>query len=503
MNVINYTYPRRGFSIVLLILSFIYLAFISIYSINQFDLGYQLSMVERIKSGQLIYKDFDYVRPFFSIVFWDYLLKLIPVNSHYLILIARILVIIESFIICHIIQKLLFEKAKIQLTFFFLICFLHSFPIMPWHTIDGILFSLLALLFYKNKWFLSAIAFSILAAFTKQSFFIFGFVIGLMSIWKLYKGKNIEKKDIYIFIPTILFLIISIFQYRIFENLDYFFKQVFNTSSSSQFYESSVAVYFSNKTTTTIAFILFLALIYFIKIGRKITEILLAIVFPLIIILPFFNQGVFLGIHSLFLILVILFWKYERENKFIFFILFLAWSSSISWGYNTPIFFILILLFKFIEKKSNLFVILWVTTLIGFFVYRIKFTYLTDSLLEVKHIVTNNTKSVSGLLISENDYFYILEAQQINKTYKNVIFLPGSPLLDLINFNFPNRASWEMDVEYPNWKSDFYKLKDNIIAVDNKQNYYKEGFYISSFTLESIKRKKIIKKTKYFTIYGN
>jgi hypothetical protein len=60
-----------------------------------------------------------------------------------------------------------------------------------------------------------------------------------------------------------------------------------------------------------------------------------------------------------------------------------------------------------------------------------------------------------------------------------------------------------MDVEYPSWKTDIYKLKTNIITIDNKQYYYKEGFYKSSFTLELIKNKKIIKKTKHSTIYGN
>lgn len=37
-----------------------------------------------------------------------------------------------------------------------------------------------------------------------------------------------------------------------------------------------------------------------------------------------------------------------------------------------------------------------------------------------------NIRSGLGLLISENEYFYILEAQQIDKEYEEVIFLPGS-----------------------------------------------------------------------------
>lgn len=502
MNTAKYNY-KKLLSSGILILSIIYLAFICIYSINQFDLGYQLSMIERIKAGQKIYKDFDYIRPFFSIIFWDNLLKMFPKTFNYLILVSRIIVILESFMICCIIQKLIFEKVRIQVSVFLLICFLHTFPIMPWHTIDGILFSVLSLFFLKKRWYLSSLLFLVLASLVKQSFFIFSFVIGLIILVNVYKNRQWDKKDFYVFVPAAIFLVFSLFHYGILENFGDFFNQVFKSSASANFYQSSIAIYLSDKTLKNFAFIIGLIVLYFSKINRSTVELLLLMLFPAVIIYPLFNQGTFLGIHSLFLILLVLFWKYEPENKFIFFLLFLAWSSSISWGYNTPIFFILIFLYKFIEKKNKFFLALWFLTLITFFFHRVKYTYLSDSLLNTEYTYTKNIRSISGLLISENEYFYILEAKKINHYYKDVIFLPGSPILDIINMSFPNKASWEMDVEYPNWKEDLSKLKNNIIAVDNTQNYYKEGFYISSFTLELIKQKKIIKKTKYFTIYGN
>jgi hypothetical protein len=130
------------------------------------------------------------------------------------------------------------------------------------------------------------------------------------------------------------------------------------------------------------------------------------------------------------------------------------------------------------------------------------FTYFSDNIINSKYIFVKNTKAISGLLISENEYNYISEAKNLNKEFKNIIFVPGSPLLDVINNSYPNRASWEMDVEYPNWKKDMEKQKNNFIALDNEQSF-KEGFYKSSFTKAIIENKKIIKKTKYFTIYGN
>ena len=162
MNILQYNIQERMYRNIFLFLSFLYLVFISVYSVNQFDLGYQLSMIIRIKSGQVIYKDFDYIRPFFSIIFWDSILKLIPISSDFLILISRVFTIVESFIICHIIQRLFFENSGIQTNIFLLICFLHTFPIMPWHTIDGIFFSVLSLFFYKKKWHLSALILSLI-----------------------------------------------------------------------------------------------------------------------------------------------------------------------------------------------------------------------------------------------------------------------------------------------------------------------------------------------------
>lgn len=502
MNIALTFSKNQIFSSIILFLSGLYFAFISVYSINQVDLGFQLSAVGRIKNGQVIYKDFDFIRPFFGVIFWDYLLKYIPLQSAYLILISRVLVIAESFIICHLIQRLIFEKKDIITTVFLVLCFLHTFPLMPWHTIDGILFSVLALYFYKEKHYLSSLLFIVFASLTKQSFIIFGLGASVIILIELFKMFLITKKDLCIFIPAFLFFAIVLFQYRIFENFNLFVEQVLKSASPFYLYEGCIAPYFTfEKKFHTILYILSLVLIYFIDINRKVFEIILVIIFPIFILYPFLNDGQFKGSYALYVILFILFLKYERQNKFIFLLLFLGWCSSISWGYNTPAFFILIFLYRFIENKEKFSIFLWGTVLMAFSFYRCRYPYASESLTS-KHVFTENIPAVSGLLISEKEYSYILESQQIHKEHKDIVFLPASPLLDIINGSFPNRASWEMDIEYPNWKSDLQKLKTNTIAVDNSLlSYYKEGFFVSSITFELMKQKRIIKKTKYFTVY--
>jgi len=498
------TLRKQIFSYGILFLSILYLAFISVYSINQVDLGFQLSAVGRLKAGQAIYKDFDFIRPFFGIIFWDCLLRFIPQNFDYLILLSRILVIAESFIICHVIQRIIFDRKDLQTTVFLVLCFLHTFPLMPWHTIDGIFFSIFAMLFYKKKWYLSSLIFIVFAALTKQSFVVFGLGASVFVLIDLFKKFTIRKEDLYLFVPSLVFLLAVLVQYQIFENFGLFVEQVLQSPSTSYLYDGCIAPYlFFDKNFHTILYILSLILAYFLNIKRTVFETILVVILPLFIIYPFFNDGLFKGAYVLYMLLFVLFLKYERQNKFIFLMLFLGWSSSISWGYNTPLFFILILLYRFIEKQDRFFIPVWTITLTVFSVYRIKYPYSSDSLTS-KHIFIKNVPAVSGLLVSEKEYAYIKEAQQINKKHRDVIFLPASPLLDIINASYPDRASWEIDIEYPSWKNDFKRLKNNTIAVDNNLFVnYKEGFFISSITLELMKHKKIIEKTENFTVYSN
>jgi hypothetical protein len=485
------TLKKHIFSYGILFLSILYLAFISVYSINQVDLGFQLSAVGRLKAGQVIYKDFDFIRPFFGIIFWDCILKFIPQQFDYLILLSRILVIAESFIICHVTQRLIFDRKDLQTTVFLVLCFLHTFPLMPWHTIDGIFFSVFALLFYKKKWYLSSLIFIVFAALTKQSFVIFGLGTSVIVLINLFKKFVITRRDLYLFIPSLIFLLAVLFQYHIFKNFGLFIEQVLQSPSTSYLYEGCIAPYlFFDKNFHTILYIVSLILIYFLNINRKVFEIILVAVLPLFIIYPFFNDGLFKGAYVLYILLFILFLKYERKNKFIFLMLFLGWSSSISWGYNTPLFFILIILYRFIEKQHRFVLPIWAITLTVFSLYRIKYPYSSDSLTS-KHTFIKDVPAVSGLLVSEKEYAYIKEAQQINKEHRDVIFLPASPLLDIINASFPDRASWEIDIEYPSWKNDVQRLKTNTIAVDNHLFVnYKEGFFISSITIELMKHKK-------------
>ncbi|SFN11519.1 hypothetical protein SAMN05421594_1110 [Chryseobacterium oleae] len=486
----------------MLLLSALYIIFICIYSIDLFDLGFIPSMIGRLQEGQIIYKDFDYIRPFLGLVFWDYLLKFIPGTTSYFILITRLLVVIQSLIIAVFIQKIIFDKVRCDVSLLLLICFLGTFSILPWHTIDGIFFGTISLYFYKKKWIFSALIFLAFACLTKQSFFIFGLGIFMMIVKDFYKKVPFHKKDIIIFIFSVIFLLFVVYHYQIVKNFHLFLNQVFNFSMTSGFYENGIAPYLFKIKLNNVLFFYFLVLLYFLDIKKKYAEVGVLIIFIGLIIYPFFNNGVYKGVHSVFLLVVILFVKYDFQNKFIFFLLFLGWSASISWGANSPFFFMFIMLYKFIDRSKLVFP-MYIICLGVFSLYRLLYPYQSKSIFSSTHVFTKKLPTVSGLLISENEYQYLSEAKMIRSEYENIIFLPGSPILDVIYKNYINRASWEMDVEYPSWRKDFFKLKDSVFAIDNEQiKVYNKGFYKSSFTVEITKTRKIIKKNKFFTIYG-
>ncbi|WP_106914935.1 hypothetical protein [Chryseobacterium aurantiacum] len=502
MNITFKENLRKPFQYVLGILSVIYLFFICIYSIDQFDLGFIPSMVGRLQQGQEMYKDFDYIRPFFTLIFWDFLLKWIPATSPYFILTCRVLFIIQCFITGLIFQKLLFDKIRYEISFLYVICFVNVFPIMPWHTVDGLFFGALSLYFYKKKWLLSTLVFLAITALTKQSFFVFTGIMSLFVLKDILKKNSLVRNDIIVSCVSFLVLIFAVFQYHIIENFTSFWNLVFNPSIASSFYDSSIAPYLFKSKWHSALFIGCLVTIYLIKIKKEIIENILLIIFPAIIIYPLFNNGVFIGINTLFLLLMVLFFKYNSSEKNIFFLLLLGWASTISWGANNPTFLVFILLIKFLEDKTRFFGVLWMLSLSSFLLTRLKFPYFSESIFSSHYVFTKNIPAVSGLLIPEKEYEYIMEAKNLSLQYPDIVFLPGSPLLDVIHGKYPDRASWEMDVEYPQWKTDLSKLNNNVFAIDEEKfTLFKDGFYKSTFTVEVMKKKKIVKKTEHFTMY--
>ena len=87
---------KNGFlSIIFYSIFIVFVGFSIFVGFDVLDSGYILSLSKKINDGQVIYKDFDYVRPFGTPVFWALILKpFYGIQNHFFIL-CRIFVLLQ------------------------------------------------------------------------------------------------------------------------------------------------------------------------------------------------------------------------------------------------------------------------------------------------------------------------------------------------------------------------------------------------------------------------
>lgn len=152
------------------------------YGFNPTDDGFILAQSKRILDGNLPHLDFLSPRPVGSPLIHT-LSMIVPVAQLY---VSRLLVFFEFWLISLVLVSLCLEdrreayrrQARLAVTVVVFVLNIHIFPLMPWHTIDGILLSLVGahLLLRTSRYgaatsaYLGSIALGF-AAVTKQSFF--------------------------------------------------------------------------------------------------------------------------------------------------------------------------------------------------------------------------------------------------------------------------------------------------------------------------------------------
>ncbi|WP_295221671.1 hypothetical protein [uncultured Chryseobacterium sp.] len=492
-----------------MIFALLYYIFLLLFSLDTIDSGFILSFVGRLKAGQIIYKDFDYIRPFGSPLFWKTICYPISFKNPYLFIIVRALVILQTLIISYLVIRLLDLKINsaetITLTIVTNIFFLHSFNIMPWHTIDGIFFATFSIFFTHRKYYFSAIILAFFAALTKQSFYIYFIFSGLLNLILILKYKrNIRLFDIIISSILLLISFAIILQEEVIYSFQYFLKQTKTENGLKDFLEHSLYIYFPKNLQESILYASVIASLIYINICKnRILPLFFLIFSTIIFISPLFNQGNYKGDKILFISLAIQSIFFTKDKKIVLcLLLLLGWTSSISWGYNTPIFliFFILMIFFYEKKYNNLINYILPASIFLFFSVRFIYPYFSESPLKIRFIRATNINAISGIYMSEKNYLYFKESYRLHKKYNKITFLPGNPVADIINNDFPGRASWEMDVEYPNWTAD--KSTNNCIIVDkNPAIEYRNGFFKSSITTYLLKNKTKIDSTKYFYIY--
>lgn len=509
------TPSNQGFSRVTNILFFLllipYTALIIVFNLDLIDSGFLVSFVGRLDYGQILYKDFDIVRPPASIILWDFLLSLFSKDSPYLLLIIRTIFIFEVLLVGFISTKIILKNKTTFLSVLVIaICLLHNFNLMPWHTVDGILFGMLAIYFFSKDLFFSAVVLATISAGTKQSFYLFPAAVLLASLWSFMSGaKKFRKLDGSLGFLLLCLSSIVILKYKIFQNITLILQQTNSSSNISQFITVGIKSYFFSTDIATFGFITILFATIFYKctfIDRnafKASTLFLLLFY----IGPLFNNGNFTYSNQLFLLYFAMFLRYKKNDLVGWLLFLLGWCSSISWGYNQPTFLLAISYFYTFHEKLKYKHILRIGlfVLITMFLTRLKNPYFNAGPQKTEYIWSKKLPIISGMYIPKDIYDYYTEAYRLMKENDDIIFIPGAPLVDVMNSSYLNRSSWEMDVEYPNYRDDLKQLankKHLIFAVDRKPILpIDKGFFKSTYTSEIIKNSRKIDSTRYFYIY--
>ncbi len=165
-----------------------YLRLYAPFGINETDGGFLTGLAWRCIQGEQLYTDIIYVRPPLSV--WLRSLELWLLPDSFEIIAERcgfyLKVAAYSFLGASVLLK---GSAKWWMASLGFIVSVHCYPAAAWHTVDGILFGVLAFwLLFKRRWVVAAAFCVLLAMLCKQSFYPILPVFLVMVAW-LYGGR--------------------------------------------------------------------------------------------------------------------------------------------------------------------------------------------------------------------------------------------------------------------------------------------------------------------------
>jgi hypothetical protein len=202
--------------------------------------------------------------------------------------------------------------------------------------------------------------------------------------------KNIKTPDIIISITLLIISVILITKNEIFSSLPDFLKQTQTENSIYHFINQAFYSYFPKDFKETAFYLAILSLLIYINVFKKNSIFLFFLILSIsVFVSPLLNMGNYLGDKILFICLGIQSLFFSNNNKKILLsLLLLGWASSISWGYNTPIFLIpSILITLFYSKKHCEYLkFALIFSVFLFFSIRVIYPYFSDSPLESRFI---------------------------------------------------------------------------------------------------------------------
>jgi hypothetical protein len=331
------------------------------YGWSDTDDGFILSYSWRIVNGELPYKDFIYVRPPLSPLLHSIWFSIVPTD--YVYAFTRLIVILEieiycllgSFVLCKGLPSLKWAANDwFAVTIASFLVSVSQFTPMAWHTVDGILFSVLGLsvvVSFLSSWttVLSAVLMC-LAAMTKQSFY------PMPIICLLYLILAKRRRDVAVYSVTVF--IVLLVSYVVLNERGMwpdFLNQTVGASSPQEAIQAGFVAYAKYGGRFFLAFgIGLFCLSFATRLGaRRLPAYQLILLFVTIAIglygavlavtkawVSTAPIGCFQFLFIAAVLFAIILWFQQRRNAIVFFLfLTVSWCASISWGFRTPALF--------------------------------------------------------------------------------------------------------------------------------------------------------------------
>ncbi|MBL8004108.1 MAG: hypothetical protein JNL36_03325 [Candidatus Kapabacteria bacterium] len=485
--------------IVFLLISF----FIAPLGFSPTDDGYILSMSNNIFHGQIPHKDFITIRPVASSILALY--SYFPIFDSIQLFVTRIICALEFVLIAWMWIQIVFQRRNIEHPKIFIVAItvittaitIHDFPLMAWHTIDGIFFCSLALLIrtkYQNKPTNSSLFFSYLflgiAVLCKQSFA--PVVLASLILFQDYKR----------IFPFVGFLLFPLLYVAWINSNGGLIDLLIQLSAQSKilgvgFKRYVVDLWFLGGITVGIG-------VWILQNSRfedyKKSINLFLIISMVVFLLFDFTFGNNLSKSSvvLFGILIPICLKAiieKREFAMVTtMIIGIAWSSALSIGYSFPSLLcggmLLVLFLELeIEIQNN-----WKTTSLSFaialvfvcsFVFaRTTKIYREQSVQYLHYPLGEVLKNGKGIYTNGNTYFFLYDVQTLRQKYNQKLLIFAPDMAGLYSSKFyqqPTISPWARDLELPS-----QLLKEHFAHNLQQLGNSESMFAVSKFRVDSL-----------------
>lgn len=506
------------------------------FGFENFDTGYIPSFSWRIVNGQSVYEDFIYKGPPLTLYFHAFFMEILPETAQFFIIrilcyatfAFQVYLLVSAFYKLYDLNR--FDKWGLM-TVGFIISLLNFSP-YPWPTTDGLLFAVIAFWlaahYNKARFFtLFGIAFfAVLSALTKQSFYL---VPAFFGFWILVR-YGIKWAAVFSFQVLLLVAVYLVWILSTTDLANYIHQTTGQTPLVYLFYTGFHNYVFLPVTwLMALLFISILLAIVYLRITKQ-KPVALVPVLKWISIAGFTVACIFCVFGEIRMASRIAFdaavvavaFAFFNKNEWNFIapilvILGIAWSSSISLGYQYPILFATGILLAFlvsveIAVPAKYYSWLALPICAIAFGYNVK-PYRDANIFTLRYPLDGVSPKLKFIKTSKDCQEKHLELKALVHQYgKNFIVAPSLPMAHYL-FNTQSKlpADWIIETEIDGQQARFIQLaadKNNYVFLEksflNHEEFVQDDLSaFSSIGVVIHNKFKKVAETKHFIIYNS